>query len=259
MTGDRYTLLLVPEKDDKTRRFRFSRRRLWSISMLFVVTVVGGFGSLFFSVNQFQEVADLTADNEQMRSERSEVVQMIRDLRRIQEMDAYVRQSLGVSIAEEAESGEAEQPEAIPVSYLENIPSHMPAFGFVTQPFSEGSVSGQQDHTGLDVAAPARTAVHAAADGLVIFSGWQHPYGNLIVIYHGNDYFSLYGHNAQNLVSVRQRVDRGKLIALLGETGVTSGPHLHFEIWKDGTPVDPALFIPEYGSDYMTHHEDEKR
>ena len=109
------------------------------------------------------------------------------------------------------------------------------------------------------MAAPIRTAVHSTADGLVVFSGWHYSYGNLIIIYHGNGYFSLYGHNAENLVKEKHRVKRGELIALLGETGVTSGPHLHFEIWKDGNTMDPALFIAEYRANYMTLGSDEKR
>ena len=100
---------------------------------------------------------------------------------------------------------------------------------------------------------------HLQGDGGINLAGWHHPYGNLIIISHGNGYFSLHGHNVQNLVKEKQRVKRGELIALVGETGVTSGPHLHFEIWKDGKVVDPAFFIAEYRSDYMTLEDDEKK
>jgi murein DD-endopeptidase MepM/ murein hydrolase activator NlpD len=253
MAGDKYTILFVSEKEEKTRRFRLSKSGLRFLVLVVFVSVVGGITALIYSAGQLKQITDLNADNEKMRSERKEVVEMIRDLQRIQEMDIYVRQSMGVPATKEpVASGGEEFPQTIPVSYLENVPSHVPVYGFVSQLFSEGTSSTHQGHTGLDVAAPVRTAVHSTADGLVVFSGWHYPYGNLIIISHGNGYFSLYGHNVQNLVKEKQRVKRGELIALVGETGVTSGPHLHFEIWKDGKVVDPAFFIAEYRSDYMT-------
>ena len=260
MAGDKYTILFVSEKEEKTRRFRLSRSGLRFLVMVVFVSVVGGITALIYSAGQLKQITDLNADNEKMRSERKEVVEMIRDLQRIQEMDIYVRQSMGVPATKEpVASGGEKFPQTIPVSYLENVPSHVPVYGFVSQSFSEGASSTHQGHTGLDVAAPVQTAVHSTADGLVVFSGWHHPYGNLIIISHGNGYFSLYGHNVQNLVKEKQRVKRGELIALVGETGVTSGPHLHFEIWKDGKVVDPAFFIAEYRSDYMTLEDDKKK
>ena len=260
MAGDKYTILFVSEKEEKTSRFRLSRSSLRFLVLIVFVSVVGGLIALIYSAGQLKQITDLNADNKKMRRERKEVVEMIRDLQRIQEMDIYVRQSMGVPARKESvASGGEELSQKIPVSYLENVPSHVPVYGFVSQSFSEGASSTHQGHTGLDVAAPVQTAVHSTADGLIVFSGWHHPYGNLIIISHGNGYFSLYGHNVQNLVKEKQRVKRGELIALVGETGVTSGPHLHFEIWKDGKVVDPVFFIAEYRSDYMTLKDDEKK
>jgi len=260
MAGEKYTILFVSEKEEKTKRFRLSRGGLRFLVLAVLLSVVGGITALLYSAGQLKQIADLNADNQKMRSERKEVFAMIRDLQRIQEMDTYVRQSLGVpATTEPSASGGGELPLTIPVSYLENVPSHVPVHGFVSQSFLEGASSTQQGHSGLDVAAPVRTAVHSTADGLVVFSGWHYSYGNLIIIYHGNGYFSLYGHNAENLVKEKHRVKRGELIALVGETGVTSGPHLHFEIWKDGNTMDPALFIAEYRANYMTLGSDEKR
>ncbi|MEE2876868.1 MAG: peptidoglycan DD-metalloendopeptidase family protein [Candidatus Neomarinimicrobiota bacterium] len=258
MAGERYTLLLVSEKAEKTRQFRLSRGGLRLLILTSFLAVAGGIGTFIYSAAQYRDITHLNSENVKMKAERQEVAELIRDLQRIQEMDTYVRQSLGVPSPREMEDTGVNGPPIIPVSYLENIPSKVPAFGFVTQQFSVKG-SGSPEHTGLDVAAVVKTPVHATADGLVVFSGWHHMYGNLVILFHGNDYISLYGHNTQNLVDERKRVKRGDLIALLGETGVTSGPHLHFEIWKDGEPVDPTIFIPEYRSEYMTVRENEKK
>ena len=258
MAGEKYTLLVVSEKAEKTRRFHLSRGGLRLLIFTVFLAVAGGVGAIIYSVLQFEHVAQLNTENVKMKGERQEVAELIRDLQRIQEMDTYVRQSLGVPPHREMNESPSDVPTTIPVSYLENVPSKVPAFGFVTQQFSSQVSGSQPAHTGVDVAAVLKAPVHATAEGLVVFSGWHHLYGNLVILSHGNGYFSLYGHNAQNLVEERKRVKRGDLIALLGETGITSGPHLHFEIWKDGEPVDPTIFIPEYGSEYMTAREDEK-
>tara|TARA_Y100000590_G_scaffold362195_4_gene419250 strand:+ start:6195 stop:6974 length:780 start_codon:yes stop_codon:yes gene_type:complete len=255
---EKYTLLLVSEKAEKTRRFHLSRGGLRLLILTIFLAVVGGAGAIIYSAMKFEHGAQLNSENAKMKAERREVAELIRDLQRIQEMDTYVRQSLGVPSRQEMKESSTDVPTTIPVSYLQNVPSKVPAFGFVTQQFSLQGSGTQPPHTGVDVAAVLKSPIHATADGLVVFSGWHHLYGNLVILSHGNDYFSLYGHNAQNLVEERKRVKRGDLIALLGETGVTSGPHLHFEIWKDGEPVDPTIFIQEYRSEYMTAREDEK-
>ena len=104
----------------------------------------------------------------------------------------------------------------------------------------------QKNHYGIDIAVHEGEPVLAAAGGRVIFSGWTYDLGNLIIIYHGDDYFTHYGHNQLNLIQNHGIVKRGDVIALAGSTGISSGPHLHFEIWKDGDAIDPLVFFPEY-------------
>ena len=93
----------------------------------------------------------------------------------------------------------------------------------------------------------------AAASGVVVFSGWTYDYGNMIIIYHGDDYFTHYGHNKKNLKKQLDIVDRGDIIGLVGTLGISSGPHLHFEIWREFKPVDPLLYFPEYSHSNLTN------
>jgi murein DD-endopeptidase MepM/ murein hydrolase activator NlpD len=99
-------------------------------------------------------------------------------------------------------------------------------------------------HFGVDYAGKTGTPVFAAGDGYVMFSGWTHDDGNMMVISHGAGYLTAYKHNQSLLRPAHTSVKRGELIALLGSSGETStGPHLHFEIWKDGVPVDPEAYL----------------
>ena len=95
-------------------------------------------------------------------------------------------------------------------------------------------------HNGVDIAVPAGTRVKAIAAGRVVESGQHGGYGNLVTIEHGDGSISLYGHNSQLKVKVGDQVEAGQIIALSGSTGRSTGPHLHFELWKNGSNLTEA-------------------
>lgn len=103
---------------------------------------------------------------------------------------------------------------------------------------------GWSMHNGIDIAAPAGTAIVAADAGVVVKSEWYGGYGNVIYIDHGNGRVTVYAHNQANLVKVGDVVQKGQLIARMGSTGRSTGPHLHFEVLVNGKPVDPLQFYP---------------
>ncbi len=98
-------------------------------------------------------------------------------------------------------------------------------------------------HTGVDFGAASGTPIHAAGDGTVVFSGVQTGYGNTIVIDHGNGLATLYAHQSVLFAQNGQSVKTGDIIGLVGMTGYATGPHLHFEVRVNGTPVDPMSFL----------------
>lgn len=100
-----------------------------------------------------------------------------------------------------------------------------------------------QFHRGIDFSGPAGADVLAVADGVVIFSGRDGNYGNLVDIDHGNGYMTRYAHNSQNLVQVGERVRAGQVIAKMGRTGRATGNHVHFEVWQNGRPVNPRQYL----------------
>jgi murein DD-endopeptidase MepM/ murein hydrolase activator NlpD len=121
-----------------------------------------------------------------------------------------------------------------------------PARGVVSSGFGtrvDPLNGGVRFHDGVDIAAAAGTPVKAAADGKVIFSGRVAGYGNLVEVDHGDGCVSRYGHNAANLVAAGDTVKAGQIIALVGSTGRSTGPHVHFEVRQGGKAVDPASLL----------------
>jgi murein DD-endopeptidase MepM/ murein hydrolase activator NlpD len=102
---------------------------------------------------------------------------------------------------------------------------------------------GKEQHDGIDLAAPAGTPVRTAAEGTVIFAGPQQGYGLLAIVEHAGGLVTVYAHNRDLRVRTGQAVREAQVIATVGESGKTSGPHLHFEVRQEGEPVDPLRYL----------------
>ncbi len=105
-------------------------------------------------------------------------------------------------------------------------------------------------HNGLDIAAPMLTPIYAAMDGEVETAGAASGFGNVVIIRHDSLTETLYGHMERVLVDEGQRVKAGQIIALVGNRGQSTGPHLHFEVHRDGRAVDPAPWLERRGISY---------
>lgn len=133
-------------------------------------------------------------------------------------------------------------------SLMRSTPSISPSRGWISSRFgyrTSPSTGHTSFHYGIDVAAPSGTPVRVAADGVVSYIGYDAGYGKLISIDHGYGVMTRYGHNSQTYVVLNQAVSRGDVIAGMGNTGRSTGPHLHYEVRVHGIPVDPESYILE--------------
>ena len=133
------------------------------------------------------------------------------------------------------------------VERLAATPSIMPTAGWLSSAFSRMRshpiLHVARAHEGLDVTAPMGTPIEAPAKGRVVQAGWETGYGNTVTIDHGYGIVTKFAHASRILARVGARVERGERIALVGNTGLSSGPHLHYEVHVNGRPVDPRRYI----------------
>lgn len=130
--------------------------------------------------------------------------------------------------------------------YIDAIPTLIPAAGKISSPFGMRNhpiKKVYKAHEGVDISASKGDPILAAASGIVEFAGYSKGYGYNVKIDHNNSYRTIYGHSSKLLVKTGDKVVKGQKIALVGSTGVSTGPHLHFEIRIGNTPVDPTEYI----------------
>jgi hypothetical protein len=162
------------------------------------------------------------------------------------ELNAMLRRAdiLASSLREATETLSAEH------DRLESYPSILPTRGYVSSEYSRSRwhpiLNRPRPHEGMDVSAPRGTPIVAAAKGRVTYVGWRGDYGNLIEIDHGNGLVTRYAHASRTLVRRGQLVNRWDKIGEVGDTGLATGPHLHYEVLQNGRPVNPRQFI--YGA-----------
>jgi hypothetical protein len=134
------------------------------------------------------------------------------------------------------------------INYFEEnkkiYPKIAPVSGYVSQGLILDDI--EKKHFGIDVVSSKKEKVLSSAEGMVVFNGTDSELGKVLVISHPNDFYTLYGHLDTIFVDNREIVNANSVIALVGTTGVTSGPHLHFEIWKGNELIDPRDVIEEY-------------
>ena len=253
----KFTLLFIPDDDSQTKSYEINRNSLkyFIISSILVVLVLSLF--IIKLVPSAANYSDLNKRYNTLAQERIEVLELSRKLKRINQMDKFVRNSLG------AELNFSDEPEILDsvlmlmpddnyISFSDNIPSAAPIEGYVSQRMGSKFSVAQKNHGGIDIVAKEGAPIKASASGMVVFSGWTYEMGNLIIIHHGDGYFTHYGHNQINLKTQLDIVKKGEVIGLVGNTGISTGPHLHFEIWKNKQSIDPLIYFPEYDKTDLT-------
>ena len=159
------------------------------------------------------------------------------------DLDALIRRAdLLASSFDEAKDSLASQSRRLAAT-----PSIMPTQGWLTSAFSSMRAHPilhvSRPHEGIDVVAPMGSPIEAPAAGVVTDAGWESGYGNTVTIDHGYGIVTKFAHSSKLLVKTGQHVSRGQRIALVGSTGLATGPHLHYEVHVNGRPVDPLRYV----------------
>ncbi len=244
-------ILLIPDDESSPKSFkiRYSILLLILFFLLFLfilfITATFTYGKL---LQQAYENISLREENEQLSEQLTKMNELTAELDNLKNYGRKVQSSLMgyVNLTSELDDVSELPPQINAsnqsvLSTFNSIPIRTPVSGFVSQEFKENL------HNGVDIVAPEGTPILAAASGNVLFSGWTIDGGNTVVIGHYGGYYSYYKHNLRNIVFENQYVKQGEIIGYLGNSGQKSyGPHLHFEIWKDGVPIDPKILVSDY-------------
>lgn len=258
-------ILIVAEGDTAApRRWRFP---MWLYRTALVFAVVVVIAPILYVALNFEVVAraanasKLAEENESLRRNQTklqaleqslfETRQLVSQISAMAGLDSTMLAGLYVGIdTDPASGGEGNPRSASRLSPASSpIPEGLPSAGWVSQGFSEAS--GKM-HSGIDLVVPEGTDVLSTAFGTVTFAGQDSVYGNMVVVRHNDSVETIYGHNRELLVQVGDTIFAGQRIALSGNTGISSAPHLHYELRVHGKAVNPLTsFIYENQNKYQ--------
>jgi murein DD-endopeptidase MepM/ murein hydrolase activator NlpD len=248
------TVLVVPHDERNVRRLRLSYRRLRVLGLVGIVVVLVALASVLTwgrMAGRAARVEVLERENRQLVEENAQVEAIASNLERSEQAYRQIREMAGLpdegpGVALEQASidlpGGAAPSERPPD--LRGRPGPEPSGwpltikGFVTAGFS-----GRQEHTGVDIAVPLNTPVVATAAGTVKQTGSDPVYGAFIILAHADGFETMYAHNGPLLVQRGGEVARGDVIAYSGNSGESTASHLHYEVRRGGTPIDPTSYL----------------
>ena len=253
-----YTVMIVPDDNERTVSIRLHKNVVRSM-VLFLILV--GISLLIFVAFwgriglRLQLVQELNRDKAVLVAEKAQLVKYLGDVRRLEVLAEYLSTVMHEGMPKDTtfalpESTVASAQKSTALSYTPNnnvtagvadVPSIPPVEGFITRNFQ---VTGSgQDHSGVDIAAATGTPIRATAAGVVTSTVVDGFYGNLVIVRHNGGYETRYAHCSQVLVKQGDAVSRGQTIALVGTTGRSTAPHLHYEITKDNRSMDPKQYM----------------
>lgn len=265
------TIMMIPHDSKRTINIKlpsigvFTSAALWLVGSVYVVSIAIDTieyydmkGKLNFYTSQFVELKSTISTLEKAEAEFKRILSFKSKEKILENVDTKINThdagSLDMDILKDQIKNTVEKVSEIK-EFLKNqkdiymaTPMGWPIVGRITSEFGnrENPIHGKQEfHLGLDISAGSGTPIKSTADGIVSFSGWSDGNGNLVVIEHGFGYSTFYAHNRSNTVKVGQKVKRGDIIAHIGSTGRSTGPHLHYEVWHNGKAVNPMSFIEE--------------
>ena len=247
MKLSKYKILFISPFTDKSWQIEFTRFTFIASLSALAVSLILTLILLFMSSPIIKEYFRISAINNEIKQQQEIISNIDETIDEIELMKTYIDSIIGT---EESHNLNEKN-----VRYMitNNIPSVKPAKGLISKEYDIDT-----KHFGIDIVNEVSTPIFSIADGLVVFSDFSKDFGNFLIIDHQNGYLSHYYHNEDLFFNKGDKVLAGDIIAKMGNTGMSSGPHLHFEIWKDGTPINPNTFFEDFKlkSDKLTTNED---
>lgn len=264
------TVMFMSDSSDQTRSYRVPRIIFYlfaAIVTIFVAGTVTAFiyhGMLNKAIEKRNEILE---ENMLLLQENQKLQKLEENLKANSMLLRRVLKLVGVSVNNQDGTISGFTQDSAIAAFMENsdillnlseplskkeikdvIPSGLPADGRITRGYIPDDENLSRRHYGIDISVKEGTKMYATADGVVEFAGWDDYYGKIIIIDHSGEnnsegYQTVYGHNLVNLVSEGEVVRKGDLIALSGNTGRSTGPHIHYEIRKNQKPVNPENYI----------------
>ncbi len=270
-------------KGGRTRTYSFELTKRAGIILLSLMVVSAGAGlfSLIYSSYLARKTVSYVTLKEQAKTQSRQIndffaqtEQMMKKLEEVSEKENRIRRALGLKASPEKmtllkppsePSGKDARRNIFAVrknldmssksldsllSYVQGlkikfttIPSIWPVYGQVMSRFGYRHIPWSGFHSGIDIDASYGAPVRVAAEGRVLLSGWKTGYGRTVIVAHGSGMSTLYGHLSRYAVSQGEKVKKGQVIGYVGATGYATGSHLHYEVLRDGVPVDPKNYL----------------
>lgn len=251
MPDRQLSFIVVPHGELETRSYSISYRRLriyLGAAAVLLIAFIVVVSSWWYVAAQAARVPGLEREVARLEQERERVAELARTLSEVEAQYERVRRLLG---ADAAPAGS--EPLLPPLRQSDDSAGGTPTAarpdswpltqsGFITRALSD---AGGANHPGLDIAVAAGSYIRAAAAGRIAGAGDDPVYGNFVLIDHGQDYQTMYGHASKLFVREGDVVQRNEVIALSGSTGRSTAPHLHFEVRRDGEPLNPLDFVTQ--------------
>jgi murein DD-endopeptidase MepM/ murein hydrolase activator NlpD len=278
-----YTVMVVPERKGRTAfSFRISRRRVIFLSVCVGIAIISMGILIYKSVEAAKKLSyfyTLSRENDDLKKENCRLRLIHEKIGKMDTIVSYLGKLARVHGGKAEYAGivsdqSTKEPGTIAQGALKDtlkagktdihqdpgdsfakrrdsiekksrsVPLQLPVEGWVTQSFIGGSANDKGKHLGIDIAAAEGKSIKAPASGTVISVSKDQYYGVLLVIRHDNNYVTRYGHCQKVFVSNGEKVERDQLIALVGNTGHSTAPHLHYEVLKKGKQINPMELLP---------------
>ena len=235
MKLSKYKILFISPFSDKSWQIEFSRLTFISSIIILSIMVLCSIALLYFSSPIVKEYLRVSTINKEIKQQQEIINNIDKSIEEIALMKSYIDSIIGTEASNDLKENN--------IRYIlaNNLPSVKPADGLISRIYDS-----ETKHFGIDIVNIEGTPIFATADGQVVFSGFSNDFGNSIILDHQNGYLSHYYHNQENFFKRGDSVKAGDVIAKLGNTGMSTGPHLHFEIWKDGNSIDPINFFDDF-------------